>query len=260
MRWYRETPASRHRRLRRWSFSVVKRVDSVTMFSASQSFWPGHLLRDFGFFARPIAVRNASVLHSVFTTIPPFRYTVDSTRFLLFLQQFPTKFDGNRPGGGDKSRLAPGFPLPRWGREDGAVLERAPSSFRSDSRKKILFCVRFIGQCFRGSSATLVGWWGFGSMGGPLQRAHPCTWRPGAGTVTRSAGPTLSTCARRLGPAVKAAPCGAAILQHDFYTPSALGVDVPPGGWLQPGSRGDSLRGLVHTSPLRQPPRRPGTR
>lgn len=44
---------------------------------------------------------------------------------------------------------------------------------------------------------------------------------------------------------------GSPFLQHHFYTASALAVDVPPGGWLQPGSRGDSLRGLVHTSPLR---------
>ena len=45
--------------------------------------------------------------------------------------------------------------------------------------------------------------------------------------------------------------CWAAILQHDLYSPSALGLDVPPLRWLRSGSRGDSLHGLVHTSPLR---------
>lgn len=49
----------------------------------------------------------------------------------------------------------------------------------------------------------------------------------------------------------RVAPCGAAILQHDLYTASALAVDVPPLRWLRNGSRGDSLHGLVHTSPLR---------
>lgn len=53
------------------------------------------------------------------------------------------------------------------------------------------------------------------------------------------------------GPVSRVAPCGAAILQHDLYSPSALGLYVPPGCWLHSGSRGDSLHGLVHTSPLR---------
>lgn len=55
---------------------------------------------------------------------------------------------------------------------------------------------------------------------------------------------------RCLGP--RAAHCWAAILQHDLYSPSALGLDVPPGCWLHSGSRGDSLHGLVHTSPFRR--------
>lgn len=44
---------------------------------------------------------------------------------------------------------------------------------------------------------------------------------------------------------------GAAFLQHRLYTASALAVDVPPDRRQRPGSRGDSLHGLVHTSPLR---------
>lgn len=51
------------------------------------------------------------------------------------------------------------------------------------------------------------------------------------------------------GTAIRAAPCGAAILQHHLFTASALAVNVPPRRWLRPGSRGDSLHGLVHTSP-----------
>ena len=100
------------------------------------------------------------------------------------------------------------------------------------------------------SLPLLVIWWGLGSMGGPLKRARPC-WRPGAGTVTRSAEPQMLRCAPGRGSAVKGRPSGAAFLQHDLYSPSALGLDVPPGSWLRPGSRGDSLRGLVHTSPIR---------
>lgn len=53
------------------------------------------------------------------------------------------------------------------------------------------------------------------------------------------------------GPVSRVAHCWAAILQHDLYSPSALGLDAPPLRWLRSGSRGDSLRGLVHTSPLR---------
>lgn len=53
------------------------------------------------------------------------------------------------------------------------------------------------------------------------------------------------------GPVSRVAHCWAAILQHDLYSPSALGLYVPPLRWLRSGSRGDSLRGLVHTSPLR---------
>ncbi len=55
----------------------------------------------------------------------------------------------------------------------------------------------------------------------------------------------------RRSPLPRATPCGVAILQHRLYTASALAVDGPPPRWLRGGSRGDSLRGLVHTSPIR---------
>lgn len=49
------------------------------------------------------------------------------------------------------------------------------------------------------------------------------------------------------GPVSRVAPCGAAILQHDLYSPSALGLDVPPLRWLRSGSRAHSLHQLGRT-------------
>lgn len=70
-------------------------------------------------------------------------------------------------------------------------------------------------------------WWGLASIVGPLKRA-PLV-RPGAGTVASPAQPRATLRPVAAAP-VRAAPSkeGAAILQHDFYTPSALGVIVPP--------------------------------
>lgn len=56
----------------------------------------------------------------------------------------------------------------------------------------------------------------------------------------------------RGGASCKGSPhAGSPFLQHHLYSPSALGLDVPPCCGLQQGSRGDSMRGLVHTSPIR---------
>ena len=75
--------------------------------------------------------------------------------------------------------------------------------------------------------------------------------RPGAGTL---AGPGARMAWKRpqaRTPGKSRPARGAAFLQHDLYSPSALGLDVPPPRHLGArGSRGDSLHGLVHTSPL----------
>ena len=95
-----------------------------------------------------------------------------------------------------------------------------------------------------------------GPFSGPLPFGGP---EPGPSE--RSADPVLSPFApKATGPAARAAPPGAAILQHHFYTASALAVDerARP-GWTG-RARGDSLRGLVHTSPEAAPRRRPGPR
>lgn len=89
-------------------------------------------------------------------------------------------------------------------------------------------------------------------MGGPLSRARPSHCRPGAGDghkVHRARCAPLAP--TEPGPVSRVAHSWAAILQHDLYSPSALGLDVPSLRWLRSESRGDSLHGLVHTSPLR---------
>ena len=98
----------------------------------------------------------------------------------------------------------------------------------------------------------LAVWWGLLSMDGPLNQGPPllCSG-PEPGASQGQPGSILSPCARRRGPGCKGPPMRAAILQHRLYTASAIAVDVPPGRWLRSGSRGDSLRGLVHTSPIR---------
>lgn len=48
---------------------------------------------------------------------------------------------------------------------------------------------------------------------------------------------------------IQAAPEGPLSYQHYLYTASALAVDGSHGRWRRPGIRGDSLHGLVHTSP-----------
>lgn len=82
---------------------------------------------------------------------------------------------------------------------------------------------------------------------------------PEPGPSERSAGPVLSPFApKATGPAARAAPPGAAILQHYLYAASALAADerARP-GWAG-RARAHSLRELGQTSPEAAPRRRPG--
>ena len=138
---------------------------------------------------------------------------------------------------------------------------RAPPSFRSGSRKKIFF-LSVLWDSTSPSGICVAVWWGLLKHGRALVigPALVCSG-PEPGASQGTPGLMAPPCARWGGAQCQGSPhAGPQSSNIACYTASALAVDVPPGGWLQPGSRGDSLRGLVHTSPLRQPPRRFGTR
>lgn len=93
-----------------------------------------------------------------------------------------------------------------------------------------------------------------GPFSGPLPFGGP---EPGPSE--RSASPVLSPFApKATGPAARAAPPGAAILQHHLYAASALAADerARP-GWTG-RARAHSLRELGQTSPEAAPRRGPG--
>lgn len=114
--------------------------------------------------------------------------TVDFIKFLVILQGFPQKVEkpcflwceGDIPG------CAWFSPSLSAAAASCRRLRAHPLSVPFFRKEIFLFPFSGCSRLYR-----LVVWWGLLSMGGPLYRARPLRWRPGAGTIARYTGPAV---------------------------------------------------------------------
>lgn len=200
--------------------------------------------------AASVAASNACFDHRMSITFPPF----PEQTFDLYCRFYQVSCDFARFSpksgktlflavGGGHTRLRLVFPLP-FGSCCQLPPPACPPSFRSVFQKRD-FSFSFFRPLPSVSSGCLVGALEHGRalvMGPPFtlaarsrdhRKVHRARCAPLAPTEP--------------GPVSRVVPCGAAILQHDLYSPSALGLDVPPLRWLRSGSRAHSLHQLGQT-------------